>query len=983
MLNAGRHEHKASFSHDNAEPILDSLFRSHIATQPNTGDDFQQIGRMVHENASRLRDKYMNALRDLNAVSKAVVGCIREDTAVVNAQTAILHDVRLGCATALRLISLVLIKKGSLALLSETEVVALLSQVQQAAALIMQGVKGDDTGSVSNTNTCRQLLAEGRKLLLPIPAKLLSPEEEEKDGVNLLSPASNVMHWQVTDTSFLELQLNVETELETDEERIKLCEEEMLMSTSFLEADSVLEIAKRGRQGCCNNAFRRLADRCIPEFVRLYPRFYALFFAGMLASFLQFVLQIGASSNTAIETSFLPVPGYYNLAKFSEQRLLVPLIYAFMHVALYCFCWLPVPFARGLWRDVSKVDPRFRKHLPIDDVFFFHKLLGIITLICIFIGAGLYLLVITISCRMRHDNPSCKGFDVQPLNGQRSLSFTFNPLENVLALRKAVWILWFPILPLLHWTHVEPPGCLPKFVRQFWYEFVYYGHNIVAHVSFVLAMVCRFEVFFPALIGWGLYYVDSFREMLFRSYHSEIIVRPALVDEEHAAADRTVSSLIHLDQEGMPTAMKLVIEPPQGMEMSAGQIVYLKVPEVSAVEWHPFSLASGSHSSHIELQVAIRGCADKKQWNQTSNMSKAQHGRASLQRTNSRQQRRKRRGEGRSLLSSIRPEIPPPKWNMIDRPTWTFKLQALLHQRISNLSYLDDPERQIDHVKPLLCQLRGPYGSTFTKCFNPKYTGCVVIGAGSGLTAALSVLREVLHRKKQGDRVPLYIWFVWVCQRVDDLLWCWHTLHELLMDALAQEVIKPGARWNEDSTMMDWLGVTIYVSRGDRAVLQDFVTSVGTSTVRSRHRYSMDEDALLDIIPAARQPAHTSTGLSVEISSAAAIFESEHKEAAGVPTTPVAIKEAARLAQFAKSAKLAREVHDWMSHKNRLLSASADDPDAHIGKLLSWARVYIDRKVGHHKKMAVSYCGPPDFAHTISKVTREIGSGLEFSADHQ
>ncbi len=55
-------------------------------------------------------------------------------------------------------------------------------------------------------------------------------------------------------------------------------------------------------------------------------------------------------------------PGYYNLGDHSIQRQLVPLLYAVMHVALYVFCWLPVPFMRGVWRDVARAFPLYVFH---------------------------------------------------------------------------------------------------------------------------------------------------------------------------------------------------------------------------------------------------------------------------------------------------------------------------------------------------------------------------------------------------------------------------------------------------------------------------------------------------------------------------------------------------------------------------------------------------------------------------------------------
>jgi len=60
-----------------------------------------------------------------------------------------------------------------------------------------------------------------------------------------------------------------------------------------------------------------------------------------------------------------------------------------------------------------------------------------------------------------------------------------------------------------------------------------------------------------------------------------------------------------------------------------------------------------------------------------------------------------------------------------------------------------------------------------------------------------------------------------------------------------------------------------------------------------------------------------------------------------------------------------------------------DDPEVHISKLIAWARIYVNRKAGRHKRLAICFCGPTALAHTISNAAATLGSGLEFSADHQ
>lgn len=166
------------------------------------------------------------------------------------------------------------------------------------------------------------------------------------------------------------------------------------------------------------------------------------------------------------------------------------------------------------------------------------------------------------SCRSfscTFDLTRCLRFQVPPGNrGFRdSLSFAMDPTSNVLALRKVVVLLWFPVMPLLHWTSGAPPKILPAFIAKRWYEITYYAHHIVAHLSFVLAMICRFDVFYPSLATWGLYYADYIREFLLYTYATEITVRPQLLGAEEAAGE-ALSSSIHTDSRGKPTALRLV-----------------------------------------------------------------------------------------------------------------------------------------------------------------------------------------------------------------------------------------------------------------------------------------------------------------------------------------------------------------------------------------------------------------------------------------
>ena len=89
-----------------------------------------------------------------------------------------------------------------------------------------------------------------------------------------------------------------------------------------------------------------------------------------------------------------------------------------------------------------------------------------------------------------------------------------------------------------------------------------------------------------------------------------------------------------------------------------------------------------------------------------------------------------------------------------------------------------------------------------------------------GLTAAESVLREFLHRKALDIPCPSRLWFLWSCTNVDDLFWCWDQLLGLVSAAVQAGVIVPLRK--QRGALIDWLGVTIYLTRGSKA-FDDFV----------------------------------------------------------------------------------------------------------------------------------------------------------------
>jgi hypothetical protein len=92
----------------------------------------------------------------------------------------------------------------------------------------------------------------------------------------------------------------------------------------------------------------------------------------------------------------------------------VPQLYAIMHAAMYCFCWLPIPFARGFWRDATKLMPFLRRVVPIDTFKAFHKLVGCIMLGLLLAGGAIFVGTIGARCRNQDDAQSCQAFEPVP-----------------------------------------------------------------------------------------------------------------------------------------------------------------------------------------------------------------------------------------------------------------------------------------------------------------------------------------------------------------------------------------------------------------------------------------------------------------------------------------------------------------------------------------------------------------------------------------
>ena len=145
--------------------------------------------------------------------------------------------------------------------------------------------------------------------------------------------------------------------------------------------------------------------------------------------------------------------------------------------------------------------------------------------------------------------------------------------------------------------------------------------------------------------------------------------------------------------------------------------------------------------------------------------------------------------------------------------TWAYKLYR---KAMSDTKY-----NKSNDPKNMLIRVRGPYGAAFSSCFGTvtyqnedanktvvsvtelAHRGVMVIGAGSGLTAAESVLRHFLYHS---DSRPSILWFVYQCKKAGDLLWCYKTLLRVIYEAAGDGKLRETVLGDDPArvTVFDW-----------------------------------------------------------------------------------------------------------------------------------------------------------------------------------
>jgi len=222
-------------------------------------------------------------------------------------------------------------------------------------------------------------------------------------------------------------------------------------------------------------------------------------------------------------------------------------------------------------------------------------------------------------------------------------------------------------------------------------------------------------------------------------------------------------------------AVFLKLKKPRDFRYEAGQTAFIKIPKISKLEWHPFSIASSPFDEHVEFLI---DCG---------------HGPHSW--TN-------------KLFNTCANARTPDKYGH------TVALKPLSeHDKAAN------PKQ-----RNLSVFLYGPCGSSF-QAFD-EHEGALLIGAGSGLPSSLSVLRHVFHLKSRNKESKLKrVHFIWTTREFETLMYCWGHLKQNIEHQCGYNQM--GAKWSPENDealeSLDWLDLTINSTTMDRDSLKRLI----------------------------------------------------------------------------------------------------------------------------------------------------------------
>ncbi|KAF9146473.1 hypothetical protein BG015_011588 [Linnemannia schmuckeri] len=228
----------------------------------------------------------------------------------------------------------------------------------------------------------------------------------------------------------------------------------------------------------------------------------------------------------------------------------------------------------------------------------------------------------------------------------------------------------------------------------------------------------------------------------------------------------------------LPTAIsKIVLHPSKVLEVQikkaanrrgdsffrakAGQYIFLNCPDISALEWHPFTITSAPEEDYVSVHIRIvgdwttafakrLGCSfdDEQQFWIEELRNRSMGGEMEMAGVG---------GGGRMASGSS---------SAIATDSMAFGSGASLSGAKSRMNPSEPPVITLPRVL-----LDGPYGSPSEDAFN--YEIAVLIGAGIGVTPFASVLKDIWYSVIQPTKIITLrkVYFFWVCRDRDAFEW--------------------------------------------------------------------------------------------------------------------------------------------------------------------------------------------------------------------
>jgi NADPH oxidase len=180
-----------------------------------------------------------------------------------------------------------------------------------------------------------------------------------------------------------------------------------------------------------------------------------------------------------------------------------------------------------------------------------------------------------------------------------------------------------------------------------------------------------------------------------------------------------------------------IIKP--SFKYTAGQWLFIQVPEISRFQWHPFTITSAPEDPYVS--VHIRQVGD---WTHALG---------------------ERLGAGPSVVAAMT------KAAMVGQE----KDESGVIGTRGDFVELDNASAT--RMLPTI-RIDGPYGAPAEDVFNSEVA--VLIGAGIGVTPFASILKHIWYRQKKGNLGSLRrVEFIWVCRDAPSFGWFQSLLQEV------------------------------------------------------------------------------------------------------------------------------------------------------------------------------------------------------------